>query len=323
MNTSGAGVINLNNGAGTYTFGGLSGSKNLASVITTGLANMTTLNLNPQSGTDVTYSGIIPVNGTMGLTKTGAGTQTLSGPNTYTGDTLVSEGTLALVGGSQTSAITVDGGSLGFTLGSPTTSTAPLTLTSGTVKITGAVDNASDYLLMTASTITGTPTLASPIPNYTLQKAAGDTQLKLVYTPGGSPYDTWSGGAAFDADANNDGVKNGLAWLLGAANKDADATALLPKVSNNAGGLVLTFDCLSAANRGTAVLNVQHSNDLGQLDLWADALVPGTGHCTVTVSGVDFVTTANGALIHVVATIPAGNAAAGKLFGRLNAKDTP
>ena len=33
-------------------------------------------------------------------------------------------------------------------------------------RITGTVDNASDYLLMTASTITGTPTLASLIANY-------------------------------------------------------------------------------------------------------------------------------------------------------------
>ena len=31
-----------------------------------------------------------------------------------------------------------------------------------------------------------------------------------------SPYDSWSGSAAFDADANNDGVDNGTAWVLGA-----------------------------------------------------------------------------------------------------------
>jgi hypothetical protein len=95
---------------------------------------------------------------------------------------------------------------------------------------------------------------------------------------------------------------------------------LLPEVSRNGSGLVMTFDCLSAADRGTAVLNLLHSGDLGLTDTWADALVPGTAPQTVTVGGVDFVTTTNGSLIHVVATIPSpGNAVAGKLYGRLKA----
>lgn len=135
-----------------------------------------------------------------------------------------------------------------------------------------------------------------------------------------SPYATWSGGAAFDDDANGDGVKNGLAWLLGAPNKDVSALGNLPKVSQSGGSLVLTFDRLSSADSGGAELNVQHSSDLGLSDPWAEVPVAGTAPLTVTAGGVDFVTTTNGALIHVVATIPLGNAVAGKSFGRLNAK---
>ena len=156
----------------------------------------------------------------------------------------------------------------------------------------------------------------------------GKKLVLTVIVPGSSdPYDTWAlvgtGDGAFDADANNDGVANGMAWMLGATDKNANATSLLPTVSQSGGGLVLTFDCLSAANRGTAVLNVQHSSDLDIIDPWADALVPGTEPENVTVSGVNFVTSANTPLIHVVATIPAGNAVAGKLFGRLNVQKAP
>ena len=133
---------------------------NLAATAVTGFT------LNPGTGKSCTYSGIIAnFAPATTLTKTGQGTQTLSGANTYTGATNVNQGTLALVGGSQTSPITVAAGaSLGFTLGSPTTSTSSVNLTNGTVKITGAVNNTSDYLLMTASTITGTPVLDSPSP---------------------------------------------------------------------------------------------------------------------------------------------------------------
>ena len=43
-----------------------------------------------------TFSGVIGNSGTISLTKTGAGTQILSGTNTYTGATLISAGTLKL-----------------------------------------------------------------------------------------------------------------------------------------------------------------------------------------------------------------------------------
>lgn len=141
---------------------------------------------------------------------------------------------------------------------------------------------------------------------------------------GESPYETWSGGAAFDADANGDGVDNGLAFLLGAANKDENAVTRLPAVSQIGGALKLTFKCLNAGKRGTAVLKVQYTSDLGLTDPWAghdSAVVPGEAPATSTVGGVDFVTSVFDAnLNHVEATIPASAAGSGNmLFGRLKA----
>ncbi|MEI6070989.1 MAG: autotransporter-associated beta strand repeat-containing protein [Verrucomicrobiae bacterium] len=90
IDTTGTGTITLT-GYTTPTIGGLTGSRDLASVLTTGYSAVTNLTLNP--GASITYSGAI-ANGPMALTKTGAGTQILSGTNTYTGTTTVSAGTL-------------------------------------------------------------------------------------------------------------------------------------------------------------------------------------------------------------------------------------
>ena len=104
----------------TLTLGGLTGSGNMAAsggIFTTstgGYGSVTTLTLNPGTGASPEYSGSI-TNGASGmnLIKSGAGTQTLSGTNTYTGATNVAAGML-LIGGSgsmnSTSAISVAAG---------------------------------------------------------------------------------------------------------------------------------------------------------------------------------------------------------------------
>ena len=95
----------------TLTLGGLTGNKNLADVFATGASSsagryssLAALTLNPGTGVTHTYSAAI-ANGAanMTLTKTGNGTQELSGTNTYTGATTISAGTL-LINGNQSGA---------------------------------------------------------------------------------------------------------------------------------------------------------------------------------------------------------------------------
>ena len=112
---------------------------------------------------------------------------------------------------------------------------------------------------------------------------SGTITLTYDVASGGSEYGTWSGGELFDGDKNGDGVTNGIAFLLGAANPDEDASGQLPTATQSGGGLVLTFSCLDAASRGASVLNVQYSNDLGVTDLWSanTAAVPEPPGATV------------------------------------------
>ncbi len=183
----------------------------------------------------------------------------------------------------------------------------------------GCSGNTGNFVLGVLTGASTTPTLAGGNLTLTVDNGSGSTGSTTITTVL-TQYQGWAGGADFDADANGDGVDNGPAWLLGAGDKDANALGLLPAASEDAGDLVLTFDCLNAADRGDAVLNVQYSNDLDQLDPWVAALVPGVIG-TSDVGSVHFEATANGDLIHVVATISSAEASAGKLFGRLMATE--
>nr|MCU0781819.1 autotransporter-associated beta strand repeat-containing protein [Akkermansiaceae bacterium] len=214
----------------TYSSGTL---KNLG-IVNTGmtLAGAGSRVIDQAAGVTGEIQGIITAGG-IGLAKTGSGTLILSGANNYSGPTDVNQGTLALVGAGMASPVTVaSGASLAFTLGSPASSTSSVNLTHGTVKISGTVDNATSYTLISASGgITGTPVLDAAIPNYTLKILDAGSKLVLAYVGGG--YDSWAaenaGGQGPELDFDLDGVTNGVEYFLNAppgftANPQLDAS---------------------------------------------------------------------------------------------------
>jgi autotransporter-associated beta strand protein len=231
------------------TLGGLTGDKNLATLFeptSGGYSGVTALTLNPETGASHAYSGGI-ADGAAGmtLTKSGAGTQSLSGTNTYTGQTTVAAGTLALVGGSQASPIVVNNlAALGFTLDSATTSTATVVFDAGsTVAVTGTPAPETSYtLLTTTATITGTPSLAPAVPGFELQ-VDGSNTLKLVPLAAGS-YSSWQAANGTDQaenlDHDNDGVPNGVEFFLGGTT-DTTGFTPLPGVTDSSGTLSVTW----------------------------------------------------------------------------------
>jgi autotransporter-associated beta strand protein len=140
----------------------------------------------------------------------------LSSNNTYTGATTVSAGVLGL-SGSQASPVTVaDGASLLFTLndGSAPVATSTSTLgfaTGATVTVLGTPVSPTIYPLYSASSITGTPVLTTPIAGYGLVVesntlslapiAVADTTAPVITLSGSAGVSVNWGGSYSDAGA--------------------------------------------------------------------------------------------------------------------------
>ena len=229
------------------------------------------------------FSGVIADgNRPLAVTKTGTGTQLLSGLNTYTGNTVVDAGTLHLE----------EDGVLSFRV----TNTTSNTLTgAGTVLLDG-----SFAINVAAVTAPGTWQLENAV-----SLPAGYSATFRVTTPAGVPWtdegsDTWSfstGGLEFSFDETTGtltAVQGGFAsWIAGfglaAGDQDPGDDPDLDGVSNlieyavagrnpnAAEGGVGTFSAgtLSFSKRPEAAADpkiayqIEESDDLGTLDPWA------------------------------------------------------
>jgi len=123
------GVINLN--GFNETINGLSGTG-----VVGGVSGAPVFTLGDNNATGNTFSGILRnTTGSLSLVKIGTGTQTLSGASTYTGDTIISNGTLS-VSSAQTGggAFAVrDGATLDVARNATTTALAVSSLTLGSI----------------------------------------------------------------------------------------------------------------------------------------------------------------------------------------------
>ena len=158
---AGTATVGLRTTVTTLTLGGLTGNKNFAATggvfVTTGSGydTVTALTLNPGTGASPSYAGVIANgNANMTLTKSGAGTQTLTNANTYTGATSITGGTLAITGTGSintSSGVSITSSTLRYN--SSVNLTAPVTFTSGTLAGTNWNGALSGLTIGTSQTI--------------------------------------------------------------------------------------------------------------------------------------------------------------------------
>lgn len=137
-----AGMINDGTGALTFT----AGTFNVAQTDAANTGTRVLILAGSYTGSSNEIQGVIQNNGNasdalVGVTKTGAASWILSGPNTYTGATSVDEGTLTIANSSTTSGTTLSGtGTLNLNHAGSLGPNGDLTLTGGTLDTTGAGD---------------------------------------------------------------------------------------------------------------------------------------------------------------------------------------
>ena len=284
---------NLNYNAGTVAspYGQAIISANLA----TGTAGNRNITVNDGSNAeDLVISGALTGGA---ITKAGLGVLVVTNP-LYSGNTTISAGKLIVrKAGAQTNA-------------NPNNDASTVTITTGaTLNLEYAGTDTVFGLVIGITPLASGVYSAAEYPTVIF----GTGTITVV----SDPYLSWAGaGVPFDGDSNSDGVQNGLAWLLGAANPTANANGLLPVPTAETGGsLKMTFNMLNAASRGTSTVEVQHSSDLGISDPWTGVPVPNTSGGPT--NGVIFVITPGSPLNGVQATIAPSEAAGGKVFSRL------
>ena len=217
-----------------------------------------------------------------------------------------------------------------------------------TIKNTGSADLTGLTYILTGSTdfsVTASPTAPVSGPSgtttFTVQFAPTSTGLKNASIAianndsdenpfdinlsgtGISAFDSWAtvthglsgGNAAFDFDNDNDGIPNGMEWILGGNPTVNDNPSILPTVTGTAaGGLTLAFNRASASIAETTLTcewNTDLSSTWNSIPIGSVDVGPSGINPTVDIDAPD-----NG---KVTVNIPAGNAGGGKVFARLKA----
>jgi fibronectin-binding autotransporter adhesin len=207
----------------------------------------TTASFDTTSGSPLTYAGII--SGAVDLTKTGPGVLILTGANTYTGITTVSQGALNIQ--NNTALGTVAGGTsvtAGAALqiqGGITTSAEALTLNGTGVSADGALRNISGN-----NDFTGLVTLGSAT---RINSDAGTLTLSNTGTITGAGLGLTVGGAG------NTTINSAIGTTTGTLTKDGTGTLTLTGANTYSGG--------TTVSEGTIVLGNQNGFGTGTVTL--------------------------------------------------------
>jgi autotransporter-associated beta strand protein len=232
---------------------------------------------------------------TGAVTKSGAGTLTLTAANSYTGATTVNEGTLILGNGtnntglSDTNEVIIASGAtlqLNYASGNPDTIDE---LWLGGVQQAPGTYNASNA----DGLITGTGSLiVQNGPSADAFASWMTTNYPTIASPDNAP----------GADPDNDGITNLMEYVLQGGDPSVATTGALPTVNASGTDFVFTYFRRAAAT-GT-IQTFQYGNNLSG---WTD--VP------VIAGGIVSITSPEAGIEQIVITIAKG--AETKLFGRL------
>lgn len=251
-----------------------------------------------------TLKNVASINGSGGLSKTSAGTLTVSGSNTYTGPTVISAGTLALGENNALPATAV-------TIDNATLNAATFTDSLGTLDVvgsavinlgSGAVLNFADSSVVNwtggSLTITGTFVSGSSIRFGTTGSGLTSTQLGSISRAGGgalalnasgylidaplSGYATWAGTNASTTtpgqDQDNDGVSNAVEYVLGGSVLTNDA-AQLPSIANSGANVLFSFKRIQSSIHATTAVSIQAGTTL---NAWPTSYTVGADTATST-----------------------------------------
>jgi len=310
---------NTGNNSFNGAFTNNSGTSNAATLAKNGNGNWILTGTNAHTGITTINSGMLFINGD----------QTLATGNVSVAANATLGGT-GIIGGNTTISTN---GKLEFNLGTNAASHDKLELAAGksltfsgasTLTITSSGGaSIGDFTLVTAPGgfgVSAPPATVILPPGWTADapRFVGN-DLKINVTtidPAPSPYEIWSGGAAFDADANGDGVANGVAWVLGAANPNANAIDLLPTFNNTSDPdfFIFTYRRAEKANDDPdTIIAVQYGS---KLSAWATAVAGADIIITPTHDiepGIDSVQ------VKIRRTLAVDN----KLFARLYVEKSP
>ncbi len=251
---------------------------------------------------NTTFSG--PVGGNLALVKSGAGTAALTGAISYSGDTTVSGGVLALAqsGLADGADVRLSGGVLALNFAG--------TDTVRSLYIGGVQQPAGVY----GASGSGATTVDAAF--------AGTGTLTVSEGPAADPFASWASGfgltgpsAAADADPDADGSANLLEWILGGNPTVADAAADAPQLVKDATHLNLVFDRADATESAVALV-ARWGVDLAA---WNNVSV-GASSSGPDANGVTVTVVENGSAADTVTvSVPLARAVGGRLFLNLRA----
>ena len=318
--TDGSGTLKLN--GRSQTVAGLTTNvTTTTNKVVNGSATAGALTVNNSAAS--AFAGVLGGDGTdenlFSLTKSGSGTLTLSGTNTYSGDTSVSEGTLTLGNpnaNNESSTVNIAASAATLELNFDETG-GPVTDTVRKLFIGGVQQNPGVYKATDNVTDSGTP----------ISQITGPGTLTVTSGPGSlSPYDEWADGfpgftpTTATLDFDNDGIDNLLEFVLG-GNPTLSEPGIAPSVNASGSDLVVTFKRSDASELQPVTVKVQVSGDLSTWNPANDITIGAVGVLTpIPPTNATYTVAENAAAADtIVVTIP--KAAATRKFARVVASN--